>query len=103
MARVTATELDKYRALETEAAELSARAATLKREAKVIATKAEADLEATGKPSVKRGGYLLKWADGRASIAWKTEFVRVAGAEAADKLAKDAPKKRSLDIIPPAA
>jgi hypothetical protein len=103
MARITAAKLDRYRELETEATELAGRAATLRREAKTILDEAEADLIATGKTEAKRGGYLLRWKMGRASIAWKNEFVRVAGAEAADQLSKAAPEKKSLEVIAPTA
>lgn len=102
MARVTAADLSRYQSLEAEAAELAARASTLRREAKTIVDKATEDLEGTGKPTAKRGGFLLRWKVSRGSVAWKTEFVRIAGAEAADELTKSAPERRSLEIIAPA-
>lgn len=102
MARVTKTELDRLAEINMELKALAAKADPLGREAKEIIAKAAADLRETGKPTAKRGGWLLRWFEKNGSVSWKTEYVNVAGADAATKLTNDAPKKRVLQIDPPA-
>jgi len=99
--RVTAAQLDRWRQIEAQRKDLAAKVKALDTEAKQIAKAASDDLAATGKQSAKRGDYLLTWKMGRASVAWKGEFIRVAGAEAAEKLANEAPPTRSLQITFP--
>lgn len=101
MARITKERLDRRRKLVAEKLDLDRRSRALETEIKQIDSDAAADLKATGKDSVRRGGYLLTWKDGRPSIQWKSEFVRIAGAEAANRITADAPRPKKLDIVAP--
>lgn len=82
----------------SEAQELESRARKLRQRVAQIEAIAEAELVDSEKQSIKRCGHLLAWAEGRATVAWKDEFIRVAGVEAADELAKNAAPKPKLQI-----
>lgn len=102
-ARIKPDDLAEYGRLIQEAADLESRARSLRRGARQIAERAEADLAATGRDSVRRGGYTLCWIEGRASVRWKDEFIRVAGADEAARIQADLDPPRRLQITPPAA
>ena len=101
MPRVTKAELERRSSLLAESAELKRRADTLRAEVKAIEEKAEADLRASGRDSITRGGYRVTFGEKNGSVAWKGAFVAELGAEAAAKLQADAPKKSVLEISPP--
>jgi hypothetical protein len=85
-----------------EASELESRARKLRARQAQIDTIAEAELTKSGKSSIKRcGGWLLTWITGRSTVAWREEFIRVAGADEADRLAAAATPKPKLQITPP--
>lgn len=99
MAKKVKTErLELREALLKEAAELSARARTLRVEIDQIEAEALADIQATGKASCKRGEFLLALAEKSGSVSWKNEFIRVASAEAAAELAAAVEKKPIVKI-----
>lgn len=100
--RITKTSLDRWRQLQADKKELERKARALDVEAKAIEASAKADLESSGKDHINRGGYRIAWVEGRASIAWKNEFVDKLGAEAAAEIAAKAPVKKSMLITPPA-
>lgn len=60
--------------LEREARQLAAENA-------VMAKDLQAALIAAGRTEIARGEYRAGLVDGRATVAWKEEFIRVAGAE----------------------
>lgn len=98
MARITNAELERLEEIAAEVKALSSQADALKREAKAIEEKAAQDLTATGKDNAKRGAFLLTWIEKNGSVSWKSEFVRVAGSEAAKQLTDNAPKSKALAI-----
>lgn len=92
MARITITaeELQEWESLESEISELQRRARALGSKRDQIKSKAMEQLQAAGKTAVKRLGFNITIAFGRASVAWKDAFVREVGAEAAAKLQAEA-------------
>lgn len=103
MPRVTKEQLEHRAQLLKEASELSSRAKTLREEATQIEELAASDLESSGRDTTKRGGFTLVWDEKRGSVAWKQEFIRVAGAEQADRLTQSAEVKRTIKIVAPPA
>jgi len=45
-----------------------------------------ASLQAEGRTEIRRGDFVAKLAEGRATVAWKQHFIDVAGQDAADEL-----------------
>ena len=91
------------RDLVAEASALESRARKLRSRQSQIDAIAQAALEKSGKQTIKRCGFTIAWIAGRALVAWKDEFIRACGVEAADSLAANAPAKPKLQITPPAA
>jgi hypothetical protein len=87
-----------YAAREARRLELEREARTLAKENELFRDDLEAALDAAGKTSLTRGPHEAGFEESRAAIAWKTEFIRVAGADAASELAAAAPSKRKLVI-----
>ena len=89
--------------------ELKQRRLELDRESRKLA-KAErklsesllASLQAEGRDEIRRGDFVAKLAEGRATVAWKQEFIEVAGQDAADELIEHAerPVTVKVDCIP---
>lgn len=105
MAKVTNANLLRLEVIEAELKQLGSQEDALKREAKAIVDKAQEDLKSTKKETAKRGEFMLSWIEKNGSVSWKSEFVKVAGSEAAKKLNDAAPKKKSVVItrVKPAA
>lgn len=105
MAKVKNADLLRLEEINAEVKDLASKADALKREAKAIEAKAAEDLKSTDKDTAKRGEFLLSWIEKNGSVSWKSEFVKVAGADAAKKLSDDAPKSKALQItrLKPAA
>lgn len=101
MPRVTAEDLEKYQSLQAKAAELSREARTLRDEADRIYQAASEDLEKTGKPQAKRGGFLLRWIEKPATVRWKQALVDALGVDKAAEIQKEAGTTRRLVITPP--
>lgn len=100
--KLTAELLQERSRVVAEASELESKARKLRARQSQIDEIAEAELAKSGKSSIKRcGGWLLTWITGRATVAWRDEFIRIAGAEAADKLTAAAKPKPKLQITPP--
>ena len=85
-----------------EASDLERRARSLRKRVEQIDAIASAELKASGKAAIRRAGYTLSWVDGRASVSWKDEFIRVAGPDEADRLAAEAKPGQRLQITAPA-
>lgn len=101
MARITKTQLDRWAAIKQEADDLGRRVRALQTEAKHIANAAQADLESSGREQITRGGYRIDWTEGRLSVSWKDEFILRLGADVANQLTAEAPKRRNVRITAP--
>ncbi len=80
-------EFDAYAELLKRKAELAAQAAVIKESIEQFEAKVLEQMDAAGKSSATRFGWTLAIARGNGSVAWKKEFIRVAGEEAATTLA----------------
>jgi hypothetical protein len=98
--KVSAETIAEYLSLTRERRELEQRARALKTRTDPIHAALTETLSAAGKGSIVRYGYRLTFVRGKASVAWKEEFVRVAGADEADRLLKEATPSRTLDVQP---
>lgn len=58
-------------------------------------------LVSRGTRAAKVAKYHLLIAEGQSVVRWKDEFIRVAGADAAAKVAKAAVRAQKLEITPP--
>lgn len=99
MARIKVERLHRLREIEERLAEVAAETAADREEMKQILAEAKEDLESTGNSKAKRGPFLLVFEETSGRVSWKKEFVRVEGAAAAAKLAKDAPKNQALKVV----
>ncbi len=99
MARVKPDRLLEREELIGQLAPLKSQSKAIEDRIKAIDAEAKADLEATGKDRCTRGDFLLTWVKGRASVAWKAHFLRIAGKDEAAKLAKEAKPTRALSIV----
>lgn len=101
MPRVTAADLIRRDELLAAIAIRRREANTMAGEVREIEDTAAADLAASGRESIRRGGRVITTADGRISIPWKKEFVAAMGAEAAAAVEAAAEPKPKLVIGPP--
>lgn len=100
--RVTPAQLKRYQTLQREASDLGRRMRAALAEAALIKALAVTDLKASGRATISRGGWRVELVDdGKVAIKWKDAYVDACGAEAAAKLAEDAPAKQKLTVTPP--
>lgn len=90
--------LERYWRLDQRRRELERQARQLKAEADLLGRDIEAFLEQSGRQQLRRGDYLARWVETRAPVAWKQEFIRIAGAEEAIRLSLAAPWVRRLEV-----
>ena len=100
--KLTADLLAERNELDAEARKLESRARTLRKKQSQIDDIAKAELTKAGRDSIRRAGYTLAYVDGRAVVRWRDEFVRVAGADAADELSQNATPSKRLQVTAPA-
>jgi hypothetical protein len=103
MARLTKADFQTYRELSVEAEELARRARTLRQGMAAIETRAQEELEASGRESITRGGARIAWKVSRASISWRSELLDRIGAEGIAEIESATPEIRRVAISLPAA
>jgi hypothetical protein len=103
MARLTKADFQTYRALSVEADELARRARTLRQGMAAIETRAQEELEASGRESITRGGARIGWKVSRASISWRSELLDRIGAEGIAEIESATPEVHRVAITLPAA
>lgn len=96
--RLTIKLLDRREELIAANTELAAKIDANKREISTIDELATAALDAADGVAFNRGRHTVAYASKKRSVSWKTEFVRVAGADAAAKLRENAGTVRRLKI-----
>jgi hypothetical protein len=103
--RLTRAQLTKYFELDARRLALQRQAKDLEALQEKIEQKAMAVVKTEGgkERTVLTCGYVLAIKDANGAVAWKSEFVRVAGSAAAEKLIAAAPKKEKLSIEPAAS
>jgi hypothetical protein len=99
--KITREELDEYARLNTERKAIDKQSRTLASRCKQIEAAVEEQLIADGKNACKRYGYQLALVEGRASIAWKDEFIRECGSEKVAALQAAAPITTKVTITAP--
>ena len=96
---ITAMKLERWFELNKKRQELEREARALEKEKDLLSVEFEADLIAADKDSLVRGKYRVALIDGRPTVAWKDEFVRGLGAEAANLLVQSAPVKKRVVVV----
>lgn len=100
MSAITKREIEEYLADEERRRELSAQARTLGKKSELFEARLEELIKQEGgkKRRLNHVGFLLALTTAKGSVSWKNEFIRVAGAEEADKVAAAAPAKDVLVV-----
>ena len=100
MPAITKREIEEYFADEQRRKELSAQARTLGKKSELFESRLEALVKEEGgkKRRLNHVGFLIAMETAKGSVSWKNEFIRVAGAEEADRVAAEAPTKDVLVI-----
>src|SRR5262245_20551523 len=90
---VTRADIEEFLRLEEERKSLNRQAADLERQAAPLKTKLSqfVELEAGKSKSIERSGYVLAFKTRAGRVEWKSEFIAVAGTEAAERLVRDCP------------
>lgn len=98
-------EIEEYLALEEKRKAANRQADDIEKQAKVLKARIEAFIVAKGGSArtVERSGYVLSIKQKAGSVAWKEEFLRVAGQEEAARLSAAAPKRDYLSVEPATA
>lgn len=98
---VTRAELDRYVQIDAERKRLNREADLLKAQQEELGNKLRQFCRVQGGDalSVERSGYRLSISHVKGSVAWKQEFVRVAGVEAAERIAIAAPLREQLECV----
>ncbi|MGC4004663.1 MAG: hypothetical protein QM811_16715 [Pirellulales bacterium] len=97
---VTVKEIQKYLGLDEQRKQLNRESAALKKQADAIEADIEKFIRANGgkELSVTRSGYRLAILTAAGSVAWKDEFVKLAGNERAEELRAAAPPREFLSV-----
>ena len=95
---ITKDQIEEFVKLEEERKALEQKARALGKRTSALADHFKAHLEAKKKTAITRSGYRITLVDGRPSVAWKDEFIKVAGPLAADDLLKSAPVSKRVDV-----
>lgn len=98
---VTLQELERFAELEERRKQADREARNLGKEIAQLRRKFEAAMQADGKQAATRYGFRLVFVEGRPRVAWKDEFIRIAGSESADQLMADAPRPAKLEVTAP--
>lgn len=97
--RLTKEALKRYRELRDKKSAIEREARTIGKELDQIAELCLAELTSAGKDSIRRHGFQLSLVEGRATVAWKDEFIRVAGAEEANLIQASATPTKRLEVV----
>lgn len=95
---ITEEQLARWFDLNARRATLEKEARTLKSEMDKISAEVMAALEAAGRTEMSRGNYAAEVRPGPAFVAWKEEFLKVAGAEAAAQVQKKAEPSQRFSV-----
>lgn len=92
---ITIKDLEAWETLENQRKEGAREARDLGKQQAIIEAKIQAFVEAKGgkSRSVQRSGFRLAIEQVKGSVAWKTEFISLAGQERAEELVANAPPK----------
>lgn len=91
-----------WRRLKAESSELGRQKKTIDDRLGQLEKEFEAELQSTGKDSIKRHGFTLAWVPGRATVPWASEFLRECGPEKTQAL-KDAAAQEAIKKLQIAA
>lgn len=96
--KITPEVLKKRRTLDARQKELECEARAIKKEKDAIDTDLKAALKKAGKTSVARGGFRVSLVEGRPSVSWKGEFIKIATAQVAAEIEANSPRSVRLEV-----
>lgn len=96
---ITAKSLAHYVELDEERKGLEREARNIQKEIELIGDEFREELKRRKVNSVKEGSYQVQLVDGRASVSWKDEFIRIAGSERAIEIQDAAPIPKRLQVL----
>lgn len=96
--KITAEKLERWYELNQKRQELEREARQFDKERELLSTEIKAALEADGKYSVLRGRFRVSLVDGRPTVSWKDELVKIAGADRAAELVAAAPVPKRVQV-----
>ena len=99
--KISREDLDEYARLNGERRALERQARTLGERCKEIEAAVLQQMKASGKQIAKRYDYTLALIDGRATVAWKDEYIKAFGIEAATELQSQAVAPQKVTITAP--
>jgi len=97
---ITKEQCEEFLKLDKERSALDQKSRALKKRTDALKSHFKAFLAEQGKDSVKRNGFQLTLVDGKPSVSWKDEFVRVAGPLAADEVLTNAERSKGVEVTP---
>ncbi len=98
----TKAELARYCELKERKRLLESEARSLETEINQLSDLTMSYMEEIEKNAATIHGYRVTIEEGRAYVAWKDQFVRVAGGDAAAQIAANAPRPPKLNVLAPA-
>jgi len=93
-------QLTEFLSLEAERKALEQKARAIAKRTDALKAHFKTFLGELDKQSVTRHGFRITIVDGRPSVSWKDEFIRVAGPIAADDVLTSAPKSKGVEVTP---
>lgn len=96
--KITAELLKKRRKLDDEQKDFERKARAIARQKAAIDTDMKSELERVGRTSIARGGFRVSIVDGRPQVSWKTEFIKVSGAQVAAEIEDAATKSQRIEV-----
>ena len=98
MAQITRKTIEAYLELDAQRKALSRQASDLKKKQDELEEQLKTFVRESGERTVKRSGYVLSLTTEKGSVAWKGEFVKLAGQQRAEELIAAAPTKEGFSV-----
>lgn len=95
---LTEDQLREWQVRDTRRLELDRESRTLKAANDLFEDQVEAALKAAGRQKVCRGEFTAQLVDGKASVSWKDQFIKLAGTDAVAPILAAAPVPLRLQI-----
>lgn len=103
VSKITAEQLAEYVDLDAQRLALSRKAAALGKRQSALSAHFLACLEGSKQKSTTKGGYTARLVEGKGSVSWKDEVIRLVGPLEAAKISEGAPTKTKVEVEGPPA
>lgn len=95
---ITQAQLQQYHTLDQQRKALSRQVRMLEKEQKELEVHIVAYMKRKSQDKIKRGHFVCLLTQGRPSVSWKDEVIRLAGPEHAAALLDSAPRKSKIEV-----